>query len=102
MSYEDDPKHPLWESFDDEHPPETLHAGYYQGLTGRWLMTGTSKIPDTARFILSQLDRPGRLLVYRLEEVVDFPIEERLKMRNKGKAPMRIRKPIRVRMPKGG
>lgn len=106
MSTEDDPKHPLWTTFEDETPPEIMFAGYYQGLTGRWIMTSVSYIEDTPRFICGQLDRPAKLLKYKLVEERDYPMDERLEYRRKKaerfKKPMRVRQPLRVRQPKGG
>lgn len=111
MGIEDDPQHPLWSTFDSSSPPKSLYVGYYKGLTGRWLMTGSSYLPDTPQFICAQFDRDVKLLRYELIEERDFPMTDRLEYRkqrakkfksSKSDKPLRVRKPIRVRMPKGG
>jgi hypothetical protein len=107
MGEADDPKHPLWSTFEDENPPKVMYAGYYQGLTGRWLMTGVSYIEDTPLFICGQLDRPSKILKYELVEERDYPMDERMEYRRKKKEPVKVRqpkvrKPMRVRKPIGG
>lgn len=98
MTKLDDPNHPLWPTFDN--PQETLWIVFYKGLSGKWIATSPCYFQENAERLASKLDRPTRILEYKLEDDIEVDQEELRRKYINIRTP-KVRQPIRVRMPKG-
>jgi hypothetical protein len=84
MSAEDDPKHPLWPTF--ETLEDVAQRGWvvlYEGLTGRWLASGIFYDYNNAIWFGSQFSRGVRILELSVTDMQDLPIKDRLPHRQK-------------------
>jgi hypothetical protein len=100
MGIEDDPNHPLWNTF--EQPQKDLWIVFYKGNSGRWIASSPCYYEENAERMAANFDRPTRILHYKLnnENYVDTKAlrskyEKKIKIKQpKVRQPLRIRKPI--------